>query len=44
MQKCGDFLKSPTLVKDYPKYKPLIESIIFRDENHKVVPIDEYFS
>ena len=31
-------------VKDYPKYKPLIESIIFRDENHKVVPIDEYFS
>ena len=34
-------------VKDYPKYKPLIESIIFRDENHnvvKVVPIDEYLA
>lgn len=34
-------------VKDYPRYKQLIESIIFRDENHnvvKVVPIDEYLA
>ena len=34
-------------VKDYPQFKPLIESIVFRDENHnvvKVVPIDEYLA
>lgn len=34
-------------VKDYPQYKQLIESIIFRDENHnvvKVVPIDQYLT
>lgn len=34
-------------VKDYPQFKQLIESIIFRDENHnvvKVVPIDEYLA
>lgn len=34
-------------VKDYPQYKPLIESIIFRDENLntvKVVPIDQYLA
>ena len=34
-------------VKDYPQFKPLIESIVFRDENLdvvKVVPIDEYLA
>ena len=34
-------------VKDYPQFKQLIESIIFRDENLntvKVVPIDEYLA
>ena len=34
-------------VKNYPQFKPLIESIVFRDENLdvvKVVPIDEYLA
>ena len=34
-------------VKDYPQFKPLIESVIYRDENHnviKIVPIDEYLA
>ncbi len=34
-------------VKDYPQFKQLIESIIFRDENLntvKVVPIDQYLA
>lgn len=34
-------------IKDYPQFKPLIESIICRDENReivKVVPIDDYLA
>lgn len=34
-------------VKDYPQFKQLIESIIFRDENLnvvKIVPIDQYLA
>ena len=34
-------------IKKYPQFKPLIESIIFEDENHNVVkevPIDEYLA
>lgn len=34
-------------IKDYPQFKQLIESIIFRDENRnivKIVPIDQYLA
>ncbi len=34
-------------IKKYPQFKPLIESIIFEDEDHNVVkevPIDEYLA
>ena len=34
-------------IKDYPQFKQLIESIIFRDGNSnvvKVVPIDQYLA